>query len=90
MNEHYFFPPAGAYPLNRCLFMLKSDPAFLARYTADREAAMAELDLDDAARAALREFERDRLVSLGAHPYLVFMAGLRLKMEGSPTSFEYF
>ena len=90
MNEHYFFPPAKAYPLNRCLFLLKSDPAFLARYAADREAAMAELGLDDTARAALREFERDRLVSLGAHPYLVFMAGLRLKMEGVPASFEYF
>ena len=90
MNEHYFFPPAKAYPLNRCLFMLKSDPAFLARYAADREAAMTELGLDETARAALRDFERDRLVSLGAHPYLVFMAGLRLKMEGAPTAFEYF
>ena len=90
MKEHYFFPPARAYPLNRCLFLLKSDPAFVARYAADREAAMAELGLDDEARAALRAFERDRLIALGAHPYLVFMAGLRLKMESQPASFEYF
>jgi len=90
VNEHYFFPPASAYPLNRCLFRLKSDPAFVARYGKDREAAMDELGLDPDARAALRAFERDRLVALGAHPYLVFMAGLRLRMESEPTSFEYF
>ena len=90
MNEHYFFPPASAYPLNRCLFMLKSDPAFCARYTTDREAAMEALALDADAREALRLFERDRLIALGAHPYLVFMAGLRLKMEAQPAAFEYF
>jgi hypothetical protein len=90
MNEHYFFPPARAYPLNRCLFLLKSDPGFCARYVADREQAMNELGLDAAAREALRTFERDRLTALGAHPYLVFMAGLRLKMEHQPTAFEYF
>ena len=90
MNEHYFFPPARAYPLNQCLFRLKSDPGFVARYTADREAAMDELGLDAEAREALRAFERDRLIALGAHPYLVFMAGLRLKMEHQPASFEYF
>ena len=88
--EHYFFPPASAYPLNRCLFRLKSDAAFCARYVADREAAMTEVGLDTEAREALRAFERDRLIALGAHPYLVFMAGLRLKMESQPASFEYF
>jgi hypothetical protein len=88
--EHYFFPPARAYPLNRCLFLLKSDAGFCRRYAADREAAMEELRLDPEARGALREFERNRLIALGAHPYLVFMAGLRLKMESQPGSFEYF
>jgi Aromatic-ring-opening dioxygenase LigAB, LigA subunit len=91
MNEHhYFFPPARAYPLNRCLFLLKSDPSFCARYVADRDRAMEELKLDAEARDALRAFERDRLIALGAHPYLVFMAGLRLKMESQPSAFEYF
>jgi hypothetical protein len=90
VSEHYFFPPAAAYPLNRCLFLLKSDADFLGRYAADREAAMAELALDDESRAALRRFERERLIGLGAHPYLVFMAGLRLSMEREPGAFEYF
>jgi hypothetical protein len=89
-NAHYFFPPADAYPLNRCLFRLKSEPAYRARFVADREAAMTEAGLGQESRAALVAFDRDRLVGLGAHPYLVFMADLRLKMERSPAAFEQF
>jgi hypothetical protein len=90
MSTHYFFPPASAYPLNRCLFALKSDARFRARYLADPEAAMADMGLDGEARAALRSQARDRLIALGAHPYLVFMADLRLGMERTPTAFEHF
>jgi hypothetical protein len=53
-GHHYFFPPARAYPLNRCLFMLKSDAGFCQRYVADREAAMNEVTLDAEMRDALR------------------------------------
>jgi hypothetical protein len=42
------------------------------------------------ARDALRALDRDRLVALGAHPYLVFMAGLRLRMDREPGAFERF
>jgi hypothetical protein len=87
---HYFFPPAAAYPLNRFLFALKSDNAARARYVADPEAAMRAHGLDAAACAALTGFDRDRLVALGAHPYLVFMAQVRLRMEREPGTFEYF
>jgi hypothetical protein len=89
-GAHYFFPPASAYGLNRCLFGLKSDDGFRARYVADPEAAMAELGLAADDRAALRAFDRDTLVARGAHPYLVFMAGLRLRMEREPATFERF
>jgi aromatic-ring opening dioxygenase LigAB LigA subunit len=90
MNAHYFFPPADAYTLNRCLFRLKSEPAYRRRFVADPDAAMTEASLDAPRRAALAAFDRDRLVSLGAHPYLVFMAELRLKMERAPAAFEQF
>jgi aromatic-ring opening dioxygenase LigAB LigA subunit len=90
MNAHYFFPPAEAYPLNRCLFRLKSEPAYRRRFVADAEAAMSEAGLMSDARAALKASDRDRLVALGAHPYLVFMADLRLKMERAPAAFEHF
>lgn len=90
MSGHYFFPPADAYALNRCLFRLKSEPAFRARFVADRDAAMTEAGLGQESRAALVAFDRDRLVGLGAHPYLVFMADLRVKMDRAPAGFEKF
>jgi hypothetical protein len=92
LNEpaHYFFPPASAYPLNHCLFRIKSDTAYRTRFLANADAAMDELGVDPSQRAALRAFERDPLIALGAHPYLVFMADLRLKMERAPASFEHF
>ena len=89
-DAHYFFPPASAYPLNRCLFLLKSDNAYRARFVANAEAAMDELGVEPTHRPALRKFERDPLVALGAHPYLVFMAELRLKMDKAPGAFEHF
>jgi hypothetical protein len=90
MDVHYFFPPASAYPLNRCLFRLKSDGPFRARFVADPDAAMEEAAVAREARDALRALDRDRLVALGAHPYLVFMAGLRLRMDREPGAFERF
>lgn len=90
METHYFFPPASGYRLNRCLFLLKSDDAFRERYLADPTGAMTEVGLDADVQAPLVAFNRDRLVALGAHPYLVFMAELRVKMDREPATFEYF
>jgi hypothetical protein len=90
VEAHYFFPPAAAYPLNRFLFALKSDTAARDRYAADPEAAMRAAGLDADTRAALAAGDRGRLVALGAHPYLVFMAQVRLSMAREPGSFEYF
>jgi aromatic-ring opening dioxygenase LigAB LigA subunit len=87
---HYTFPPAGAYRLNRCLFALKSDPGFLARYLADPRAAAAEMGLDGDETRDLLAGDRDALLARGAHAYLVFMAALRVRMEREPAEFEYF
>src|SRR5262245_61699147 len=89
-ESHYRFPPASAYRVNRCLFALKSDAEFRARYVADAPSAMRELGLSDAEQAILHQFDRDDLVERGAHPYLVFMADLRLRMERGQTTVEYF
>jgi len=89
-DAHYRFPPSTAYPLNRCLYALKSDQAFIDRFLADPVAAIAEMGLDEGERADLRRMDRDALVARGAHPYLVFMAGLRLKMAAEPSTLEYF
>ena len=91
MNDlHYRFPPARAYRLNRCLFALKSDPEFLARYLADPKAATAEMQLGEDETRDLLAGDRDAMVARGAHPYLVFMASLRVRMEREPSQFEYF
>jgi len=90
MALHYAFPPASAYRLNRCLFLLKSDDTFRQRFRDDPARVMREVGLDAEAEAALAPIDRDRLVALGAHPYLVFMAELRLKMDLEPATFEHF
>jgi hypothetical protein len=90
MGLHYTFPPADGYPLNRCLYRLKSDDAFRERYLQDPETTLREAGLDAPRIAALRSLDRDRLIALGAHAYLVFMAGLRLRMATAPQTFERF
>jgi hypothetical protein len=90
MGLHYTFPPAAGYPLNRCLFRLKSDDAFRARYLQDPETTLRDAGLDAERIAAVRALDRDRLIALGAHAYLVFMAGMRLKMASAPQTFERF
>jgi hypothetical protein len=89
-TAHYRFPPSSAYALNRCLYALKSDRAFAERFLADARAATSDMALTEDERADLRRMDRDALVARGAHPYLVFMAGLRLKMLAEPGALEYF
>ena len=89
-EPHYTFPPAAAYRLNQCLHMIKSDAAYCARFLADPTAAMDELGLGAEERAALLPIDRDILVGRGAHPYLVFMAELRLRMAREPGTLEHF
>jgi len=87
---HYPFPPARAYHLNSCLYAIKSDPEFCARFLADKLATCADMDLSEMEERALATFDRDTLVGLGGHPYLVFMADLRLRMAREPGAMEYF
>ena len=89
-EAHYRFPPARAYRLNRCLYALKSDDAFRARWVTDATSAMREMGVAGEDQRALLARDRDALVARGAHPYLVFMADLRLKMDRGTTPFEYF
>ena len=87
-DAHYPFPPASAYRLNRCLFSLKSDAAFRTSFQRDATRAMTEAGLNDHEQKLVLARDRFALVAAGAHPYLVFMADLRLRMDRS--AFEYF
>jgi hypothetical protein len=89
-ETHYRFPPASAYRLNRCLYAIKSDADYCARFLADPERAMDEIGLPAEERLGLVPIERDALVARGAHPYLVFMADLRLRMTREPGTMEHF
>jgi hypothetical protein len=51
---------------------------------------LEDAGLDPERIAALRALDRDRLLTLGAHAYLVFMAALRLRMATAPQAFERF
>jgi hypothetical protein len=48
------------------------------------------MELDAAEQAAVTQLDRQLLVGLGAHPYLVFMAELRLRIAREPGALEYF
>ena len=56
----------------------------------EREQTLREYSLADEDAAAIVRGDRDGLLARGAHPYLVFMADLRLRMEREPVSFELF
>jgi len=87
---HYRFPPARAYRLNRCLRAIKSDPDYCARLVAEPAAALADMHLDAAEQAAVAALDRVTLTALGAHPYLVFMAELRVRQARGAPELEYF
>lgn len=66
------------------------DDSFRARFQGDPAGTMAEMGLSAEEQGALVAQDRDRLVALGAHPYLVFMAEFRFRMEAEQSAFEYF
>ena len=53
-RAHYRFPPSEAYPLNRCLYALKSDREFAERFVADPAAVTGPLGLTEGERADLQ------------------------------------
>jgi hypothetical protein len=90
MSLHYRFPPAQAYQLNKCLFALKSNAAFRHRYAADAERALQEFQLTLEEREAVRRGDQERLVALGADPYLAFMARMCLELgQGTKRSTDF-
>jgi hypothetical protein len=56
----------------------------------DAPGAMRELGLEAEGAAAIILGDHDALLAREAHPYLVFMADLRLRMEREPVAFECF
>jgi hypothetical protein len=87
---HYKFPPAKAYKLNKCLYMIRNDAAFAQRVLDDFDAAVKPLGMADEEVEAVRRRDQNRLVELGAHPLIAFLATYKLNLSGSPKKFTYF
>ena len=70
--SHYAFPAARAYRLNKCLFRLKSDDGFRARFVKEPERVMADAGLSPEERVALTAQDRGLAAAVapayGDHP----------------------
>jgi hypothetical protein len=89
MSPQHRFPPTQVYQLNKCLFALKSDADFRQRYAVDAERALQEFHLTLEAREAVRHGDQERLMALGAHPYLAGMARMHLETAQGGNTYTY-
>jgi hypothetical protein len=87
---HYKFPPAKAYKLNKCLYMIRNDAAFAQKVLETFDGAVAPLGLAPDETEAVRARDQAKLVDLGAHPLLAFLAIYKLNITEKPKQFTYF
>ena len=87
---HYKFPPAKAYKLNKCLYMIRNDAAFAQRTLENFGAAVGPVGLATEEAEAVRARDQAKLVDLGAHPLLAFLAIYKLNLTEKPKKFTYF
>ena len=59
------------YAVNSLLYRLKKEPEFRARFAADAKAALADVDLTEAERAAFVAHDMRRINELGGYLHLV-------------------
>ena len=83
MDLHYVFPPARAYPLNRCLFLLKSDDAFRPRYLADGVLELAGGQSGHFLSPHFRDFHRDWLEGRPTPFLAALTAGLAVELSAN-------
>ena len=87
---HYKFPPAKAYKLNKCLYMIRNDAGFVQKALENFDAAVGPLGLTMEEAEAVRARDQAKLVDLGAHPLLAFLAIYKLNITEKPKKFTYF
>ena len=78
-EPHYPSIASNRLDLTVVLHKLANDPTEIGRYTADRKAYVDELDLTKKEKTALLNLKDHEMVKLGVHPFLSFMA--RIKIE---------
>ena len=87
---HYRFPPAKAYKLNKCLYMIRNDAEFSRKVLENFDAAVGPLGLAVDEVEAVRGRDQAKLVELGAHPLIAFLAIYKLNVAEQPKKFTYF
>lgn len=87
---HYKFPPAKAYRLNKCLYLIRNDAAFAQKVLENFDTAVGSLGLAADEAEAVRVRDQAKLVDLGAHPLLAFLAIYKLNLTEKPKKFTYF
>ncbi|HZU04469.1 MAG TPA: hypothetical protein VFB73_00705 [Chloroflexota bacterium] len=80
-TPHYAYADPARYALNTALYTLMNDRALRQQFLADADAALARFALTDEERAAIKRRDVKALTTLGAHPFLAFMADYNLKYE---------
>lgn len=75
------YPPIhpGRVRLTQVLHRLANDPAERARFAADPPAYAAAADLDADERTALAALDQARLLALGIHPLVFFLANMQIE-----------
>jgi 2,3-dihydroxyphenylpropionate 1,2-dioxygenase len=81
VDIHYRFSDPAVFPLNRGLYELMRDRSLRQAFVADAASVAERFSLAGEQRDAFVARDRDRLKSLGAHPFLVFMSDFNLRYD---------
>lgn len=87
---HYDYIRSQALPINRFLFRFRADAELRRRYLEDPKAVVAELNLSEAARAAVLARDIPGLVAAGAHPILAILLKVFADIDERPDKFEFY
>ena len=81
---HYPAVAPERVALTEALHRIANDAEARARFSADRDGFVHDLDLSDEEAGALSAMDEDAFARLGIHPFVPFMARLLLEREGQP------
>ena len=79
--QFYKYPEPETFPLNKALFLLRTDDALRARWVRDIDGVSAELGLSARQIEALKEMRTEAVVAEGAHGILAITAMLAIQQS---------
>ena len=79
--EFYKYPEPATFPLNKALYLLRTDDELRARWVRDMDGVSAALGLSAKQAAALKEMRTDAVVAEGAHGILAITSMLTIQQS---------